>query len=53
MPATLESGPVRMDVERHTVTDNGEHTSLPRKEVELLAIVQRDPDTVRTPIPRF
>ena len=32
LPATIESGPVRMDIERHVVTVTGEPVSLPLKE---------------------
>src|SRR3954470_9188782 len=36
LPPTFEAGPVRMDVDRHTVSVNGEPVSLPLKEFELL-----------------
>src|SRR5579875_3343317 len=36
VPATLKGGPVRMDVERHTVAVEGKSISLPLKEFELL-----------------
>jgi len=48
MPATLESGPVRMDVERHVVTVNGEHIALPLKEFELLEMLLRNSGRVLT-----
>ena len=48
MPATLESGPVRMDVERHVVTVSGEHTALPLKEFELLEMLLRNSGRVLT-----
>src|SRR5665647_108729 len=48
MPATLESGPVRMDVERHTVTVNGAPIALPLKEFELLEILLRNSGRVLT-----
>ena len=48
MPATLESGPVRMDVERHVVTVNGDHTALPLKEFELLEMLLRNSGRVLT-----
>jgi two-component system response regulator RegX3 len=48
MPPTLESGPVRMDVERHVVTVDGEHTSLPLKEFELLEMLLRNSGRVLT-----
>ena len=47
-PATLEAGPVRMDVERHQVTVNGEDTKLPLKEFELLELFLRNPGRVLT-----
>jgi two-component system response regulator RegX3 len=47
-PATLEAGPVRMDVERHQVTVNGEDTRLPLKEFELLELFLRNPGRVLT-----
>ena len=47
-PATLESGPVRMDVERHVVTVNGQHTALPLKEFELLEMLLRNSGRVLT-----
>jgi len=48
LPATLESGPVRMDVERHVVTVNGEHTALPLKEFDLLEMLLRNSGRVLT-----
>lgn len=48
LPATLEAGPVRMDVERHVVTVNGAQTSLPLKEFELLEILLRNTGRVLT-----
>ncbi len=48
MPATLESGPVRMDVERHVVTVNGAHIALPLKEFELLEMLLRNSGRVLT-----
>ena len=47
-PPSLEAGPVRMDVERHVVTVNGEDTKLPLKEFELLEMFLRNPDRVLT-----
>ncbi|QNN53886.1 response regulator transcription factor [Nocardioides mesophilus] len=47
-PATLEVGPVRMDVERHQVTVKGEDTKLPLKEFELLEMFLRNPGRVLT-----
>ena len=48
LPATLEAGPVRMDVERHIVSVDGEHISLPLKEFELLDILLRNSGRVLT-----
>jgi two-component system, OmpR family, response regulator RegX3 len=48
VPPTLESGPVRMDVERHTVTVSGIATSLPLKEFELLEMLLRNAGRVLT-----
>ena len=48
LPATLEAGPVRMDVERHTVTVRGQATSLPLKEFELLEMLLRNAGRVLT-----
>ncbi|KGN40550.1 response regulator transcription factor [Knoellia aerolata] len=48
LPATLEAGPVRMDVERHVVTVGGTTTALPLKEFELLEILLRNTGRVLT-----
>ena len=48
MPATLESGPVRMDVERHVVTVDGMQAALPLKEFELLEVLLRNSGRVLT-----
>ena len=48
LPNTLEAGPVRMDVERHVVQVNGEHTPLPLKEFELLEMLLRNAGRVLT-----
>jgi two-component system response regulator RegX3 len=48
MPATLEAGPVRMDVERHVVTVGGAATQLPLKEFELLEMLLRNTGRVLT-----
>ena len=45
---TLESGPVRMDVERHVVTVDGRSVSLPLKEFELLEFLLRNAGRVLT-----
>jgi two-component system, OmpR family, response regulator RegX3 len=47
-PATLEAGPVRMDVERHVVTVAGEPIRLPLKEFELLEFLLRNAGRVLT-----
>ena len=47
-PATLEAGPVRMDVERHVVTVDGNEQRLPLKEFELLEMFLRNPGRVLT-----
>jgi two-component system response regulator RegX3 len=47
-PATLEAGPVRMDVERHVVTVDGQQQRLPLKEFELLEMFLRNPGRVLT-----
>ncbi len=46
--AALEAGPVRMDVERHVVTVDGEEQRLPLKEFELLEMFLRNPGRVLT-----
>ena len=48
LPSTIESGPVRMDVERHTVSVDGEPVSLPLKEFELLEMLLRNAGRVLT-----
>jgi two-component system, OmpR family, response regulator RegX3 len=47
-PATLESGRVRMDVERHVVTVDGNEVRLPLKEFELLEMFLRNTGRVLT-----
>ena len=44
----LEAGPVRMDVDRHIVTVNGDGVSLPLKEFELLEFLLRNSGRVLT-----
>ena len=44
----LESGPVRMDIDRHRVTVDGEAVQLPLKEFELLEILLRNAGKVLT-----
>ena len=47
-PATLEAGPVRMDVDRHVVTVDGTAVQLPLKEFELLHLLLRNAGRVLT-----
>jgi two-component system response regulator RegX3 len=47
-PATLEAGPVRMDVERHIVSVSGQSVQLPLKEFELLEVLLRNAGRVLT-----
>ncbi len=47
-PSALEAGPVRMDVERHVVTVDGQAQRLPLKEFELLEMFLRNPGRVLT-----
>jgi two-component system response regulator RegX3 len=47
-PAVLEAGPVRMDVERHVVSVDGESVRLPLKEFELLEFLLRNAGRVLT-----
>jgi two-component system response regulator RegX3 len=46
--ATLTAGPVRMDVERHTVAVDGHTVSLPLKEFDLLELLLRNSGRVLT-----
>jgi two-component system, OmpR family, response regulator RegX3 len=48
LPAVLEAGPVRMDVERHVVSVAGEPVRLPLKEFELLEFLLRNAGRVLT-----
>jgi two-component system response regulator RegX3 len=48
VPAVIEAGPVRMDVERHVVTVDGVPTRLPLKEFELLELLLRNAGRVLT-----
>ena len=48
LPATLEAGPVRMDVERHVVAVDGEAVALPLKEFDLLELLLRNAGRVLT-----
>jgi two-component system response regulator RegX3 len=47
-PATIEAGPVRMDVERHVVTVDNRTVQMPLKEFELLEILLRNAGRVLT-----
>jgi two-component system response regulator RegX3 len=49
-PATLEAGPVRMDVDRHVVTVSGQSVAMPLKEFELLELLLRNAGRVLTRI---
>lgn len=44
----LEAGPVRMDIERHIVTVDGQQVPMPLKEFELLAFLMRNRGRVLT-----
>jgi two-component system response regulator RegX3 len=44
----LEAGPVRMDVERHVVSVDGQPVALPLKEFDLLEFLLRNPGRVLT-----
>ncbi|MCU1693636.1 MAG: DNA-binding response regulator [Frankiales bacterium] len=46
--AVLQAGPVRMDVERHTVAVSGQPVSLPLKEFDLLELLLRNAGRVLT-----
>ena len=46
--SVVEAGPVRMDVERHTVTVDGTAVTLPLKEFDLLELLLRNADRVLT-----
>ena len=48
VPDLIEVGPVRMDVERHTVQVRGENVRLPLKEFELLEMFLRNAGRVLT-----
>ena len=50
LSATLEAGPVRMDVDRHVVTVDGTAVQLPLKEFELLELLLRNAGRVLTRI---
>jgi two-component system response regulator RegX3 len=44
----LEAGPIRMDIERHTVVFNGEKVAMPLKEFELLELLLENRNRVLT-----
>jgi two-component system, OmpR family, response regulator RegX3 len=46
--AVMESGPVRMDVDRHVVTVRSQQVQLPLKEFELLEVLLRNAGRVLT-----
>jgi two-component system response regulator RegX3 len=47
-PATVEAGPVRLDVDRHVVSVSGAEVSMPLKEFELLELLLRNAGRVLT-----
>ena len=47
-PGVLEAGPVRLDVDRHTVTVGGDPVAFPLKEFELLEVLLRNAGRVVT-----
>jgi two-component system response regulator RegX3 len=47
-PATVEAGPVRLDVDRHVVSVAGEEVAKPLKELELLELLLRNAGRVLT-----
>ncbi|HVF03253.1 MAG TPA: response regulator transcription factor [Frankiaceae bacterium] len=48
LPGVLEAGPVRLDVDRHTVTVDGRPVAFPLKEFELLEVLLRNAGRVVT-----
>ena len=46
--STIESGPVRMDVDRHVVTVRGQQVPMPLKEFDLLEVLLRNSGRVLT-----
>ncbi len=48
LSSTIEAGPVRLDVERHTVAVNGATVALPLKEFDLLELLLRNAGRVLT-----
>ena len=48
LPPAVESGPVRIDVDRHVVTVRGQQVTMPLKEFDLLEILVRNSGRVLT-----
>jgi two-component system response regulator RegX3 len=48
LPAVIESGPVRLDIDRHVVTVRGEVVPMPLKEFDLLELLVRNSGRVMT-----
>jgi len=48
LPSVVEAGPVRMDVERHTVSVEGRPVAMPLKEFDLLELLLRNAGRVLT-----
>jgi two-component system, OmpR family, response regulator RegX3 len=48
LPATLEAGPVRIDVDRHVVAVRGDTIAMPLKEFDLLELLVRNAGRVLT-----
>jgi two-component system response regulator RegX3 len=48
LPSTVEAGPVRLDVDRHLVSVDGQPVTLPLKEFELLELLLRNAGRVLT-----
>jgi two-component system response regulator RegX3 len=46
--SVIENGPIRMDIDRHTISVNGEDVSMPLKEFELLEYLMRNSGRVLT-----
>jgi len=48
LPVVVEAGPVRLDVDRHTVVVRGQGVTMPLKEFDLLEILVRNSGRVLT-----
>lgn len=48
LPSVIESGPVRLDIDRHVVTVRGEAVPMPLKEFDLLELLVRNSGRVMT-----